>query len=195
MDKQLLISYFDDLAPEWDATHTYDPAVLRCLVELCGLQEGARVLNSNCTTGVLTPYLLEKNPALIVAADFSPRMIAIAEQKQNDPRVDLRCCDLTEIAETDFDCAILFEAFPLYENRGSLIRQMHHLLVPGGRLLICHPEGRAQINARSQASASQIMMHLPAAGTLTNSLSVNFDVDIAVDAPHLYVVSGTRRMF
>ena len=76
---------------------------------------------------------------------------------------------------------------------GSIVRQMHHLLSPGGRVVICHCEGRTTVNSHYQANAAALSMPLPAARTLAASLERYFDVDILIDSPQLYVVSGIRR--
>lgn len=192
MDKPSLISYFNQLADRWDTEFPADSGKLRCFAELCDLKEGARILDAASGTGSLEPFLLEKNPSRILAVDFSPEMVRIAKQNCFDPRVEFRCADIMEVAGEEFDCAIICGAFPLFENRGSIIRQLHNLLAPGGRAIICHPQGRSVINSNHDANAMQLTMPLPAAKTLTISLNPYFDVDTTVDSPELYVVSGVR---
>lgn len=192
MDKPSLITYFNQLAERWDADFPADPGKLRCFAELCDLKAGARILDAASGTGSLEPFLLEKNPSRILAVDFSPEMIRIAKKNCADPRVEFRCSDIMEITGEEFDCAIICGAFPLFENRGSIIRQLHNLLAPGGRAIICHPQGRSAINSNHDANAMQLTMPLPAAKTLTISLNPYFDVDTTIDSSEIYAVSGIR---
>ncbi len=192
MDKPSLISYFNEMADQWDAQNPLNAGKLRCFTELCELKQDARILDIASGTGNLEPFLLEKQPSRILAVDFSPEMIRIANEKCSDPRVEFRCADIMEIGGEEFDCAIICGAFPLFENRGSIIRQLHHLLAPGGRAIICHPLGRSTINSNHVANSMQLTMPLPAAKTLTISLSPYFDVDTQVDTSEMYVVSGIR---
>ena len=194
MDKSAQIAYFDERAETWDEICSHNPDKLRTLVTLCGIAPGARVLDVGCGTGVLTPYLLERQPKQVVGVDFSPRMIALAKQKCDDARVEYRCQDVMELSDGEFDLAVVYSAFPHSENRGSLIRQLRHLLLPGGRVMICHSQGRSEINALHQGSAPGLSMPLPAAQTLAHTLAPCFDVDLAVDTPALYAVSGVSCM-
>lgn len=193
MDKISLINFFDSYADQWELHLPTNGARLRCLTELFGVKEGSRVLDAACGAGILEPFLLEKNPSYILAADFSSGMIQAARDRCNDPRVEFLCADVMELNNGEFDCAVLLGAFPYFENRGSLIRQMHHLLAPGGRLTICHARGRTEINSNHQSLALNIAMPLPAAHVLAKSLEQTFDVDILIDTPELYAVSGLCR--
>lgn len=192
MDKPSLISYFNQTAEQWDTKNPLNAGKLRCFTELCELKEGARILDVASGTGNLEPFLLEKNPSRILAVDFSPEMIRIARNKCTDERVEFKCADIMEVTGEEFDCAIVCGAFPLFENRGSIIRQLHHILAPGGRAIICHPLGRSTINSNHAANSMQLTMPLPAAKTLTISLNPYFDIDTQIDTSEMYVVSGIK---
>lgn len=194
MDKSSQIAYFDSVATEWDTLMPLDPARLRTLLGLCEIPAGARVLDVGCGTAAFAPLLLEKEPSSVLCVDFSERMLEQARERCADPRVELRRCDVMELGGEEFDCAIILGSFIYFENRGSLLRQMRHLLVPGGRLMICHAQGRTTVNSHHAANAAQLAMPLPAAHILSSSLDQNFDVDMVVDTPSLYAVSGLRRI-
>lgn len=159
----------------------------RCLVELCGLLPGARVLDVMCGVGELTPYLLEWEPARILGVDASPEKIAKAAAVCPDERVEFRCCDFMGLGGEEFDCAVVNNAYHLVENRGSLIRQMHHLLADNGRLMICQSQSRHMVNN------SEISIPLPAAKTLANTISQYFEIDTMVDSTAIYLVSGIKK--
>ncbi|MEM1486068.1 class I SAM-dependent methyltransferase [Oscillospiraceae bacterium PP1C4] len=194
MDKRSQIEFFDQIAGEWDSVFPCNESKLRCLTELCELKEGARILDAACGTGTMEAFLLEKKPSYVLGVDFSPNMIEIAKSKCKDSRIELRCCDVMELSDAVFDCAIVLGAFSYFENRGSLIRQLHCLLATGGRMMICHVPGHSDMTAHYGAAAAQLSMPLPAAKILTNSLEPFFDIDTIIDTPELYVVSGVKKL-
>ena len=195
MDKLSQINIFDRLAAHWDEKYPPERDKLDCLVRLCDLQPGACVVDAACGTGSLEPSILEYAPARVLAVDFSPEMIAAARKKLQDPRVEYRCADLMELTENENDCIFLCSAFQHFENKGSLIRHLHYLLRDEGRLMICSPVGRRELNAFCTAHLPELSMPLPQAQTMTNLLQSYFDVDILIDSPAFYAVSGIKRRF
>lgn len=193
MDKLSLKAYIDNIAPRWDEMAPFDPDKLRCLATLSA-KPGDRVLDVGCGTGIMTPYLLEKEPASLLGVDFSPAMIEIAEKKHGGTKARFLCADVMELNQPgEYDCVMLYGTFPQFENRGSLIRQVHQLLAKDGRLMICDGFNRHALNASYQ-SGSSVSIPLPAAKTLASTLSQYFEVDTVIDSPGLYAVSGIKRL-
>lgn len=191
MDKAALIDYFDAIAPRWDELSPRNPSILRCLTTLC-VSGGARVLDVGCGTGVLTPYIMEKAPASLLSVDLSPAMIAIAKEHYGDTPAEFICGDVMDLNRPEeFDCTILYDTFPQFENRGSLIRHMHRLLAAEGRLMICNGHSRQVINACYPGGS--VSIPLPAAKTLASTMSQYFEVDTVIDSPLLYAVSGVKK--
>lgn len=192
MEKEAMIAYFDHIAPQWDTLAPHDDRKIRCLVTL-GITPGARILDVGCGTGILTPVLLETNPSYLLGIDLSPGMIQQAKQKYGNLPVEFLTGDVMDLNQADsFDCAMLYDTFPQFENRGSLIRQMNYLLAPKGRLMICSGFNRHVVNAPYKGGAA-VSIPLPAAKTLASTLDKYFEVDTVIDSPSLYAVSGTKR--
>ncbi|MCI8648602.1 MAG: methyltransferase domain-containing protein [Anaerotruncus sp.] len=194
MDKHSLITFFNQMAGEWDQRYTtYPQERLETLISLCGMPQGARILDAGCGTGVLFQPLLAHKPSHLLGVDFSAQMLAQARKKIVDPCIELCCEDIMEISGQEFDYAILCNSFQFFENRGSLIRQMHHLLVSEGRLMICCPQSRVSVNELCLTNTTQLFMPLPTAMTLAKTLTPYFDVDLVLDTSNFYAVSGIRR--
>ncbi|MCI8756365.1 MAG: class I SAM-dependent methyltransferase [Oscillospiraceae bacterium] len=192
MEKEAMIAYFDSIASQWDTLAPHDDSKIRCLVTL-GITPGARVLDIGCGTGVLTPFLLETKPAYLLGIDLSSGMIQRAKEKYGNLPVEFLAGDVMELSQPNsFDCAILYDAFPQFENRGSLIRQINYLLAPKGRLMICSGFNRHVVNAPYKGG-SAVSIPLPAAKTLASTLDKYFEVDTIIDSPSLYAVSGMKR--
>lgn len=193
MDKDTQIQFFDDLADQWTSLTAQSPFKLQCLVELCALRPGARILEVACGSAALLQPLLHTQAKQLVLVDFSQKALEEAKAQSTDPRLTFYGVDIMELVQGGFDCAILYNAFPYFENRGSLTRQMHHLLAQCGRLFICHTAGRTFVNSTHQSKAAQLALPLPTAQTLSGTLSQYFDVDTLIDSQSLYVVSGLRK--
>lgn len=185
-----MINYYDSIASEWDKMCEQNPEKLRCLVSLCQIPADSRILYAACATGVVTPFFLETMPKHVLGVDISAEMIRIAREKYESPALEFRCEDIMQLKNDRFDCVFLYDAFNQFENRGNITRHMHHLLSAKGRLMICHSQSRTQINAQKSARFS---LPMPAARTLSTTLSQYFDVDITIDSPDFYVVSGLRH--
>ncbi|MBI4518090.1 MAG: class I SAM-dependent methyltransferase [Deltaproteobacteria bacterium] len=101
-----------------------------------------RVLELGCGTGNLTLALRQRG-ATVLGIDHNPEMLAVAQQKLGtDGAVELREMAAVEIADRlpagGFDvvaAALLFSELPADERR-YLLRAVHRLLRPGGRLVI-----------------------------------------------------------
>ena len=71
--------FFDEHAPRWDEICFHDPEKLRTMIALAQIPKNARIADLACGTGVMLPYLLEKEPKTIAAVDLSEKMIAVAK--------------------------------------------------------------------------------------------------------------------
>ncbi len=120
-------------------------------------------MDVGCGTGVLEQYLLTYSPAHITGIDISPRMIEAAQNKYATPIVDFRCMDVMELKDEQFDFIIAYSVFPHFEHPDEIIGHLAELPVPGGELVICHSEGRENINGHHNKQANRISFGLPTA--------------------------------
>jgi len=162
------IAFFDAHAPTWDRTGP-DPAVtLRRLGELAArlaLRPGQDLLEVGCGTGQITGWLAERvRPGRVVAADFSPAMLAQARARgvaAEFAHLDI-CRD--EPGSRAFDVVLCFHAFPHFRDPTAALRQVARHLRSGGELLVLHLAGSAQLNAfHRQVGGPVGHDHLPAA--------------------------------
>ncbi|MCX7826392.1 MAG: methyltransferase domain-containing protein, partial [Verrucomicrobiae bacterium] len=145
------VAFFDHRAAAWDQQMGGNTAqVLRRLDALrdrLGLRPGVNVLEIGCGTGLITGWLVESvRPGRVVAADFSPAMLAQARAKHID--ADFRQMDIcSDLPETDaFDLVWCFQCFPHFRNHPAALRNIAHGLKPEGRLVVLHLQGSRQMN-------------------------------------------------
>ena len=119
-------TFFDTMAERWDAVCVHDPGKI---------------------TGILESYLLPYEPRQIVAIDIAGQMIEKARVKYPDhPLIEFLQEDAMSYEGKGFDYIILYSAYPHFMRPERLIEHMSDLLVPGGKLVICHSESKEKIN-------------------------------------------------
>ncbi len=192
IDKNEVIAFFDSLAAGWDADMVRNEDVIRTILDNAGVREGSRVLDIACGTGVLIPDYLSRGASRIVAVDISPEMIAVAKGKFNDSRISFVCAD----AETgdfgkDFDCIVIYNAFPHFSDPEALLSNLSSMLAPGGRLTVAHGMSREMINIHHGGKARTISNGLPEAKKLAGLFSRYLDVTAVVSDDRMYQVCGT----
>jgi len=145
------VAFFDHHAPSWDddaeeVARTL--ARLRDLRSRIGLAAEQDVLEIGCGTGRITGWLVEVvRPGRVVAADFSPGMLARARTRSID--AEFRLLDICgdNVAIRRFDLVFCFNAFPHFRCPFSALRNIRSLLKPSGLLVILHLAGSVELNA------------------------------------------------
>lgn len=141
------MSDYDSFAEQFDAhavssaynAHYDRPAVLGLLGPVAGL----RVLDAGCGSGLVTQELLALGAA-VAGLDVSLRMVELAAERLG-PAVDLRVHDLNDpldwLASESFDRVVMALVLHHLENPVPALRELHRVLVPGGRLVVStvHP--------------------------------------------------------
>lgn len=193
--------FFDERAAGWDAHCVHDPAKLEAIVTLAGVSAGSHVLDIACGTGALFSALLARNPACLTGVDLSDAMIAVAAQKFHDSSLRLLASDLFSLTASDFpeapggfDSLFVYSAYPHFLDKDAFAKQLYSLAAPGGRIMVAHSESRETINSRHHGAAvQQVSTSLRAAAVEAAVFAPYFDVDILVDTPALYLISGVKR--
>jgi SAM-dependent methyltransferase len=100
------------------------------------------VLDVGCNVGELLCAICERLPGVKLAG-CDVNEWAVAEARKKLPKADIRVCSASELpfADSAFDCVTCIETLehiPPTEWHKSL-REMHRVLVPGGRLVLRTP--------------------------------------------------------
>jgi len=191
MNKKDIISFFDNLAPEWDNMNEQDNQIIAMLLDNVEVCENTRVLDVACGTGVLFPYYIERK-AIVTGIDISPEMVKISKEKY--PQINVICGDAESISFCEnFDVIMIFNAFPHFPDPTKLIENLSKGLKKGGRLSIAHGASRAEINRCHSGKANRISNTLPEADEIKKLLTPLFDVDIVISDNKMYQVSGKKR--
>ena len=191
MNKQEIISFFDRLAPQWDADMIRDDAIVGKILDLGNVTAGVDVLDVACGTGVLFPDYMARGVASLTGIDISPEMVKITREKF--PQVEVLCGDVEEAAfDKQFDCIMVYNAFPHFPDPNCLIQVLSDLLKPGGTLTVAHGMSRAQIDHHHEGAASKVSVGLMHEDELAEIFGKFLQVTAKVSDDRMYAVCGKK---
>lgn len=150
-DESELVKAWDVVADEWaervrtasDQNREYllDPTTLALLGDIAG----RRVLDVGCGEGRFTRMLTERG-AKVVAVDYSPRMIELAqeEERRRPLGVSYHLADVADLSFLDaesFDVAVAYMSLMDVADYQAAIAEVARLLKPGSQFVfsILHP--------------------------------------------------------
>ncbi len=190
MEKKTVADFFDRCAPWWDSDMIRNEELIAAILNNGGIRSGATVLDVACGTGVLFPDYLKRG-ATVTAIDISPEMARLAAAKF--PQVTVICGDVEEYAfEEQFDCIMVYNAFPHFPDPEKLIERLAGLVKPGGKLSVAHGMSRAALTDHHKR-ASAVSIDLLHERELAAIFSRWFDVDVIISTDRMYQVCGVRR--
>lgn len=191
MKKQDVIEFFDRLAPRWDADMIKNDTIIATILDGAEVTSGKHVLDVACGTGVMIPYYLERNAASVTAIDISPEMARIAREKF--PQAHVVCGDVEEaVFDWNFDCIVVYNAFPHFPEPERLIRRLSELLAPGGTLTVAHGMSRAHIDAHHQGAASKVSVGLMHEDALAAIFRKHLTLTVKRSDDTMYQITGKK---
>ena len=195
MDKQSVIEFFDRLAPQWDEEMIRSDEIIGIILDNAGVEEGKDILDVACGTGVLIPDYLERNAASVTAIDIAPKMAELAKKKFPQEKVEVLCGDVEETAfDRQFDCIVVYNAFPHFPDPARLIARLTTLLKPGGTLTVAHGMSREKIDGHHSGMASKVSRGLMSAEDLAAIFSKGLTVTTITSDERMYQVVGKKEV-
>ena len=192
MEKKEIADFFDRCAPWWDADMIRNEELIAAILNNGGVKAGVHVLDVACGTGVLFPDYLKRGVASVTGIDISPEMAKIAGAKF--PEVTVLCGDVEETQfDRQFDCIMVYNAFPHFPEPEKLIEALAGFTKPGGRLSIAHSMSRAHLQTHHAGRASQVSIELLEENVLADILRKWYDVDVVISDDDMYQVCGLRK--
>ena len=188
-----VIAFFDRLAPGWDAEMVRNDEIISTILYNATVIEGKDVLDVACGTGVLIPDYLKRGVASVTGIDISPKMAEIARAKFSQPEVTILCGDV-ETADfgKQFDCIVVYNAFPHFPDPERLIRTLSGLLKPGGTLTVTHGMSREKIDAHHHGTASHVSNGLMPVEQLAAIFEKYLTVTTTISNDRMYQVVGKK---
>ncbi len=186
-----VVAFFDRLAPDWDAELIRNDEIISTILDNADVSAGKDILDVATGTGVLIPDYLKRDVASVTAIDISPKMAEIAKKKFPQENVTILCGG---VEETDFgrqfDCVVVYNAFPHFPDPERLIGCLSALLKPGGTLTVAHGMSREKIDAHHHGSASHVSNGLMPAEDLATIFKRHLTVTAVISDGRMYQVTG-----
>jgi demethylmenaquinone methyltransferase/2-methoxy-6-polyprenyl-1,4-benzoquinol methylase len=193
MRKQDVIEFFDRLAPQWDADMIRHDDLIATILDNAGVTPGADVLDVACGTGVLFPDYLARDVGSLTAVDISPEMVRIARSKYPEDKVTVCCGDVEELDfDKQFDCIVVYNAFPHFPEPAQLIESLAGLLKPGGILTVAHGMSRAAIDRHHEGRASRVSVGLMHEDALAAIFRRHLQLTTKISTDRMYQVAGRK---
>ena len=193
MKQQDVISFFDRMAPQWDADMIRSDEIIGKIFDGAGIGPGVDVLDVACGTGVLFPDYLARQVRSVTAVDISPEMVRIAAAKYPAENITVLCADVEELAaQQRFDRIMVYNAFPHFPNPEKLIATLSGMLRPGGTLTVAHGMSRAEIDHRHEGGASKVSLGLMHEDALAALFEKYMAVTVKISDERMYQVTGRK---
>jgi len=196
MNKQEIVRFFDALAATWDDELHPDDAKMQRILDAAKVKAGSRVLDIACGTGVMFPFYLQRGAAHITGADISEKMASVCREKfRGDARIDVLVADAETYAfDTGYDVCMIFNAFPHFCNRETLLNNLKKALVSGGTLTVAHDWGRKALDKHHEDTAGEVSSGLMPEEELAALFEQCGFTDVYAYADEgIYIVSGTKQ--
>lgn len=166
--------FFNEIAGCWDKRIQSEKLsqFLDKFVPRFGLEYGQQILDVGTGTGILIPFLLREvgRSGYVIGIDYAEKMIDVCISKYGhlpNVRFEVKNVGQIDYSSGSFDAVTCFGLFPHLENRKEALSQMNRVLKFGGRLVIAHALGRAELVAHHRSSSAVV-----AQDSLPNSLEM-----------------------
>ena len=191
MNKREVIAFFDKCALKWDDNMVRSDSKIDFIMDAAGIKTGKTVLDVACGTGVLFEDYLRRDVKKVTGVDISPEMARKAVLKLRDQRVEVLCGDIETIdIPFRYDCCVVYNAFPHFENPARLMKRLISLLAPGGRLTVAHGMSLDALQRHHEGAAKHVSRPMLQSQELAELMAPTLRVDVMVSDDEKYVVSG-----
>ena len=112
------------------------------LVELAALNNGERVLDLACGTGLLARLAAPQvgNTGQVTGLDFNAGMLAVARSRPPPAGAAIIWVEGSAVAmdfsDASFDVILCQQGLQFFPDKSAALREMHRVLVPAGRVLL-----------------------------------------------------------
>ena len=114
----------------------------RALVELAALRRGERVLDLACGTGLVARLAAPQvgSTGQVTGLDFNAGMLAVARSLAPPSGAPIKWVEGSAVAmdfpDASFDVILCQQGLQFFPDKLAALREMHRVLVPGGRVLL-----------------------------------------------------------
>ena len=156
------------------------------------------ILDLGCGTGILFDMLrrIVGPVGSVTGVDFSFKMAQQAHRNFPFPNVNVVDTDAIDLpfADSSFDIAVAFSAFPHFSDQRRAVDEIHRVLKDGSHFFVIHLESSREINKVHQRIGGAVENdEIPPEGTLREMFNSSKFVDVnIIDQPGLFLLSAVN---
>lgn len=195
MDKKEITQYFNNAAAMWDKEMVKSQQKIKKILDVAQVFQNKSVLDIACGTGVLVSDYLDRKVKKYVGVDISCEMIKIAESKfSHFDNAEFIIGDAEALSfSNEFDCAVIYNAFPHFVSPENLFKSLYNALKDGGRITVAHGMSREALTLHHSGKAKGISNILPDTDEMEKLMEKFFIVDVKISTDDIYIVSGVKK--
>ena len=182
--------FFNELSKTWDSTNTASTSVL---FDNLLINEGERVLDVACGTGVLTKGIYSRCKCKVVGIDISDEMLKRATKNNEGVDVEYINESFYDYTSDGYDIIIIYNAFPHFIDLDAFKKAVYRNLKNGGKFIICHSLSREQLNKHHSSLTKDISRDLIEVEKEANFFKDLFTIDIAKEDDQSFVILGHKK--
>ncbi len=191
MNKKEITEFFDNCASWWDNDIIRNEELILKILDNAKVTLGIDVLDVACGTGVLLSDYKKRNVKSVTGIDISPKMAEIAQRKF--PEFNIFCGDAEFYSfDKQFDVVMIYNAFPHFVNRDSLISNLSRCTKSGGSISIAHSMSKEDLE-KHHIKVAHISSKLPDIQELSLLLEPYFEIELAISNEEMYQIVGVKR--
>lgn len=190
--KDAIKQFFNERALNWEELCFHDSKKLNEILNICAIKKGEKILDVGCGTGVFTKKLVETQADCIVGIDLSDKMIEVAKSNVTDNRVSFVTEDFDEFYSDQYDCIIIYSAYPHFLDKNKFAEKINELLKAGGRFIIAHSQSKEKINSCHNNKASHISNKLKQPQDEFEYFKKWFEPKLFIDNEEMYIILGEK---
>ncbi|MEA2031676.1 MAG: class I SAM-dependent methyltransferase [candidate division Zixibacteria bacterium] len=192
-------AFFDQMAAEWDLMFTsVDMEFLSYIVDKLPVAQGMDILDLGCGTGVLFDLLRRRvtDTGSIIGVDFSLEMTRLAHRNFPFANVNVVRTDalMLPFADSTFDMAVVFAAFPHFTDQQKAIDEVHRVLKNKASFFIIHLDSSREISEIHKKIGGVVENdEMPNSDKMREMFDSNRFINVTIeDRPGLYFASATN---
>ncbi len=188
-------SFFDNLAPSWDACEGCLEETKRELLSRIKIKEGDRVIDLACGTGVVTDLIHELSHEDVLGIDISSEMLKIARKKYRGRsyahfvHADFMEMDMKEA----YDYVVIYNAYPHFMDPKALSKKLASSLKEGGRFAIVHSLSRKELSRHHSGKVHPLSRDLLPPNEEAIYFKDEFEIELSEEGERHYLLLGRKK--
>ncbi len=182
--------FFNELSKTWDSTNTASTSVL---FNNLLINEGDKVLDVACGTGVLTKGIYSRCKCKVTGIDISDEMLKRAVINNAGVDVEYINESFYDYTSDGYDVIIIYNAFPHFIDLEAFKDSVYRNLKSGGKFIICHSLSREDLNRHHSPLTKDISRDLIEVEKEADVFKDLFTIDAAKEDDQSFVILGHKK--